>query len=226
MDPSMLEPGIFRHPRPKKSLLPPPNKKRKTEHKVEEISFDDNARADYLTGFHKRKVQRIKRAQEEAEKKAKEERRETRKQLREERKQELEEHVEAVHKAIQQAEGGFADSDTEEDIWNGIEDEKAPAEPIDHEEEYIDEDKYTTVTVEAVDVSKEGLQKVTEEDDSDASETQGPPLVTAEEKEKKQWPKKVRKKKFRYETKVERKVTRAKQKFGNKSKAEGRKGNS
>jgi ribosomal RNA-processing protein 17 len=79
---SMLQPGIFNSPRPKRNLLPNPNKKRKTEHKVEEISFDDNARADYLTGFHKRKVERAKRAKAEAEKKMREERVETRKQVR------------------------------------------------------------------------------------------------------------------------------------------------
>lgn len=76
----MPEPGFILHPRPKKSVLPPPNKKRRVEHKIEEISFDDSKREDYLTGFHKRKVQRIKRAQEENEKKAREERREMRKQ--------------------------------------------------------------------------------------------------------------------------------------------------
>jgi ribosomal RNA-processing protein 17 len=78
---SMLEPGIFLHPRPKKSLLPPPSKKRKTEHKIEEISFDDEKRADYLTGFHKRKVARAKMAQVEAAKKAREERVQMRKQV-------------------------------------------------------------------------------------------------------------------------------------------------
>ena len=78
---SMLEPGIFRHPRPKKSLLPPPSKKRKTEHKIEEISFDNDARADYLTGFHKRKVARAKQVQLEAAKRAREERVLMRKQV-------------------------------------------------------------------------------------------------------------------------------------------------
>ena len=75
------EPRIFNHPRPKKSLLPPPSKKRKTDHKIEEISFDFDARADYLTGFHKRKVQRATRAKAEAEKKAREERIGLRKQV-------------------------------------------------------------------------------------------------------------------------------------------------
>lgn len=51
----------------------PQNKKRKAT-QVEEINFDFAAREEYLTGFHKRKLQRIKHAQEEAAKKEKEER--------------------------------------------------------------------------------------------------------------------------------------------------------
>ncbi|TVY49921.1 Ribosomal RNA-processing protein 17 [Lachnellula cervina] len=72
----IVEPKIFLPPRPKRTLLSsgPPSKKRKTVHKIEEISFDNDARADYLTGFHKRKVARATRAREEAEKKEKEER--------------------------------------------------------------------------------------------------------------------------------------------------------
>jgi ribosomal RNA-processing protein 17 len=75
------EPRIFNNPRSKKSLLPPPAKKRKTEHKIEEISFDFTAREDYLTGFHKRKVQRATRAKAEAEKKARDEKIVLRKQV-------------------------------------------------------------------------------------------------------------------------------------------------
>ena len=74
---------MFAKPRPKKSPLPPaPSKKRKAAHTIEEISFDNTARADYLTGFHKRKVQRQKHAQEEAAKRARQERIELRKQVR------------------------------------------------------------------------------------------------------------------------------------------------
>jgi ribosomal RNA-processing protein 17 len=79
---TMLEEGIFRHPRPKKSTLPPLLKKRKLDYKIEEISFDTSAREDYLTGFHKRKVARTKQAQAEAAKKAKEEKIALRKQVR------------------------------------------------------------------------------------------------------------------------------------------------
>lgn len=72
---------MFAKPRAKKPLLPPQPKKRKTTHTIEEISFDNDARHEYLTGFHKRKQQRIKAAQEEAAKKARQEKIETRKQV-------------------------------------------------------------------------------------------------------------------------------------------------
>lgn len=74
-------PNMFAKPRPKKSILPPPSKKRKATHTVEEITFDNSARQEYLTGFHKRKVQRQKHAQEEAAKRAREEKIEFRKQV-------------------------------------------------------------------------------------------------------------------------------------------------
>ena len=45
----------------------PPKKSRNVS--TQEITFDFAAREDYLTGFHKRKLQRIKHAQEEAAKK-------------------------------------------------------------------------------------------------------------------------------------------------------------
>jgi ribosomal RNA-processing protein 17 len=121
----------------------------------------------------------------------------------------------------------FADDD-DEDGWNGIPDE--PVEPVDHEAEYIDEDKYTTVTVEAVDVSKEGLQRTLGEDEEDEEtignrkKAEAAAALKEEESKKKVWPKKERKKKFRYESKAERKFTRGKQKAGNKAKADARRG--
>lgn len=72
---------MFAKPRPKKSLLPPPSKKRKVVHAIEEISFDNSAREEYLTGFHKRKVQRQKHAREQAAKEAREEKISMRKQV-------------------------------------------------------------------------------------------------------------------------------------------------
>lgn len=58
----------------------PLSKKRKLT-KVEEVNFDPDARHEFLTGFRKRKQQRIKHAQEAAEKRAREERRQDRKRV-------------------------------------------------------------------------------------------------------------------------------------------------
>lgn len=73
---------MFAKPRVKKSPLPPPNKKRKSNSDIEEISFDQDARKEFLTGFHKRKQQRIKNAQEVAAKRARQEKIDTRRQVR------------------------------------------------------------------------------------------------------------------------------------------------
>ncbi|RDW74120.1 hypothetical protein BP5796_07562 [Coleophoma crateriformis] len=213
-------------PRPKKSLRPPPSKKRRTNKSgIEEISFDFDARSEYLTGFHKRKVQRTKAAQEQAARLAREERITTRKQLREERKQELEEHVEAVNALLKDVDASkdYVESD-EDGEWGGIQDEE-PRPVIDHEEEYIDEDRYTTVTVEEVDVGKDGLHKIVAEDSSDETMDAERPKPESKDEMKKVWPKKPRKQKFRYESKTERRMSRAKQKAGNKAKANARKGN-
>jgi ribosomal RNA-processing protein 17 len=124
---------------------------------------------------------------------------------------------------------GFAADSSDDEPWNGFQDD-LPVKPIDHEAEYIDEDRYTTVTVEAVDISKEGLHRITDEneaeDDEGAAETKPPASAVSnvETNTKKVWPKKTKKKKFRYESKAERKVTRGKQKAGNKVKADARRG--
>jgi ribosomal RNA-processing protein 17 len=152
--------------------------------------------------------------------------------LREERRKELEEHVNAVNALLKDVGSGIGGGDNsgEEDAWGGIEDEGDLAvkdvKVLDHEEEYVDEDRYTTVTVEAVDVSKEGLRKVVDDESEDAKEVEYAKPVEKEETGKKKWPKKERKKKFRYESRAERKVTRGKQKAGNKARADARRGNS
>lgn len=54
-------------------MVAPPRKKRKAASTIEEIAFDSSAREEYLSGFHKRKLQRIKHAKEEAAKRDREE---------------------------------------------------------------------------------------------------------------------------------------------------------
>jgi len=143
----------------------------------------------------------------------------------------LEAHVEAVNALLTETKtpGTENSDDSKDEVWDGILDDH-PSEPIDHEAEYIDEDRYTTVTIEAISVSKEGLHKVAEDGDTEEEDNSGDlktPNDSAEIKtggSRKMWPKKTRKKKFRYESKAERKVTRGKQKAGNRVKADARRG--
>jgi ribosomal RNA-processing protein 17 len=140
-------------------------------------------------------------------------------QLREERKKELEQHVNAVNALV----GNKYTSDHEEsmEVWGGIED-AGEQEIVDHEEEYVDEGRYTTVTVEAVDVSKAGLERIADDVGSESTDDTELKSVEKEANGKKRWPKKEKKKKFRYESKAERKITRSKQKAGSKARADAR----
>lgn len=113
-------------------------------------------------------------------------------------------------------------SDKDEDEWNGIDEapETPALEAVDHEEEYIDEDLYTTVKVEAVSVDRDGLHNKTEleaaEDDSDehsaADGTESNNAKGATSGEGRKGLPKKKKKKFRYETKVVRQMTNRKNK--------------
>ena len=127
---------------------------------------------------------------------------------------------------------GLGDSDdegAEEEDWAGIEEPTI----VDDEAEYIDEGKQTTVTIEAVEVDKEGLHKTINGAD-DIQGEEGDEIAVADvqkvegRKGKRVWTKerpekpKPKKKKFRYETKTDRKGTRLKERSKNKSKAKAR----
>ncbi|KAI9809707.1 MAG: hypothetical protein M1825_000139 [Sarcosagium campestre] len=236
---------------------PPPKRRKKSTPAVEEISFDPSAREDYLTGFHKRKLQRIKYSQDLAEKKERAERLEFRRKvghdgtlccsdadllnpkLREDRKAEAQSHVEAVNALVKQANGltpGDSDDPESEEggstEWEGIDDSVCATE-VNREEQYIDEDRFTSVTVEAVKVSREGLHNLVDDDETPGKDVERPSRVNGakrgadiKEGDKRQYPNqskslkpKKKRKKFRYENKAERKVTRAKERAGNSAKA-------
>ena len=167
-------------------------------------------------------------------------------QLREGRKADLEKHVKAVDTLIKKAnaapdpsEQGDEGDEGEEEQWHGIEDNHDP--PVNHEDEYMDDDKFTTVTVEAVDVSRDGLRKAVQDEENEIeasgqdkpdTDPQGDNAVrgrAGSEKGKRIWTKeppsglKKKQKKFRYESKAERKATRHREKSGNSAKARARK---
>ena len=95
------------------------------------------------------------------------------------------------------------------------------------DEEYVDEDKYTTVTVEAM----EDFDPASQSDEEPDVQSQGEQKGHGETKPRKKrtWSKdgknaKAKKKKFRYESKAERQVTRQKQKSKNHAAKVRRKG--
>ena len=147
-------------------------------------------------------------------------------QLREQRKEDLERHVTEVNAELRKqnldvgegSDDGASGSEEGEVGWEGIA-EAEPAEGLPEDEEYVDEDKYTTVTVEAMDGEDEGA---VEDGDEFAVKATGPVPGGAEAKagaKKRIWKKdgqaKAKKKKFRYESKAERQATRQKQKSKN-----------
>ena len=150
--------------------------------------------------------------------------------MRDERKADLEKHVEAVNAMVK---GDVYGSDRKDDDWEvreegtGEWDGISEVPDVDREEKYIDEDKFTVVTVEAVEVGKEGLHKVRDKDEGDGDDVEpqgdeGSDRRMAKTSWANQRPAggvKKKKKKFRYESKAERKSTRRKERTGSKAKA-------
>jgi ribosomal RNA-processing protein 17 len=223
-------------------MAPLPKKRRLNPNQPQEILFDPSSRADYLTGFHKRKQARIQHARETAAKREKEERVKERQQIREQRKKELEEHLKEVGQVMrkQNADMGINaetedEEEEEEDEWAGIEEDGNDGESakagedgvlVDGEDEYVDEDKYTTVTVEPMALSSADEEEGDEHEADGVTEKKSQAQDSDGASKKRIWSKdkptdgsKPRKKKrqFRYETKAERQVTRNEQK--RKSKA-------
>ena len=153
----------------------------------------------------------------------------------------MQNHVQAVNAVLKKNEGPEPDSSEpdEEDVREGSKEEP---EPLDLQEEFVDDDKFTTVTVEAVDVSRDGLMRVKEfpeepkqgngisggisQDTSreyvSRTDMNGIPML-GEERSK--HPKmKSKKQRFKYESKTDRKVTRFKERRKGKRQAKERKG--
>lgn len=115
------------------------------------------------------------------------------------------------------------DSGANSEEWDGFPD-RPDLDIVDHEEEYIDEDRYTTVTVESVSVTRDGLSKQdiennaganeanTEVADDTAADAEGDKMA----KSAKRQPRK--KKNFRYESKLERDIENVKQRARHKAK--------
>ncbi|GMG21545.1 unnamed protein product [Ambrosiozyma monospora] len=85
--------------------------KKSKQHRVEEVTFDKEKRVEYLTGFHKRKLQRKARAQEFAAEQERLARLEERKKIREERQGRVKERLQELNSNIP----GISDDESDDD---------------------------------------------------------------------------------------------------------------
>ncbi|KAF9085833.1 hypothetical protein BGX23_009338 [Mortierella sp. AD031] len=220
-------------------------KKRKArQEQLTEVTFDPEARKEYLTGFHKRKVHRQNVARELAKQKEHEEKLEARKEARAARKEMQEEKVQEYEKYRRQLKirygEALSDEEGEDDtVFSGDEadkDGKKTKEP--KQAKFKTKTSLTTVTViedmdqddgtfglpknntatmakskkkngQAEDDEEEGEGEDGEDEDGSDKKRQkiGSSSATTAKGAKKLWPAKEKKKKFRYEGKVQRKIT-------------------
>jgi ribosomal RNA-processing protein 17 len=146
--------------------------------------------------------------------------------------------VKAVNQAVWEANGldNGEEEELEEEEWDGIVEEHIPR--VDREDEYVDEEKYTTVTVEEVGITKGGFIRLEDESEDEErandnvkepSKGDAPKPENANgKKEEKPKTGKVQKKKnkkrnFRYENKAERNITHMKERRKNSAHAIARK---
>jgi ribosomal RNA-processing protein 17 len=93
-------------------------KKRAKHQQIAEVTFNETARLDYLTGFHKRKVARTQAAKKKAEDREKQERQEMRREQRRALREQATENAAQVEAAY----GNVVTEreDSEEDEWGGV----------------------------------------------------------------------------------------------------------
>lgn len=145
--------------------------------------------------------------------------------MREQRKKDLERHVAEVNALLKKQADSSDGEDNEEEVddeWEGF-DEVTTGGTTD---EYIDEGKYTTVTVKELDDIRDFESASEEEDDAPNGVGKDSSKTTGREQQKRSKPRddrpKKKKKKFRYESPLERQAGRKKQKMKNMAAAKSR----
>ncbi|KAH7108164.1 nucleolar protein 12-domain-containing protein [Auriculariales sp. MPI-PUGE-AT-0066] len=189
-------------------------KQRARREQIKEISFDDDARHDFLTGFHKRKLARTEEKKKKAQARDKQLRLDDRKESRKALADQARKNAAAVERAL------GADLPSESDDDREEQSSKHQRAPREDEMEYEDEEQLATVTV-VEDFSTDDLilgpqrlrQASGEPDDSvDKADTPRQQAAAIRTKAK------TREPKFRYETKAARKAAKDKQKIRHASK--------
>ncbi|EED83047.1 predicted protein [Postia placenta Mad-698-R] len=122
-------------------------KKRARREQIKEVVFDDGARREFLTGFHKRKLQKKEVAKKKAQDREKQERLEARREKRQLLAERAAQNVAEVEKAYG---GHIEDGDGSDTEWSGLEGNLASPDKGKgkaQEEEYEYEEEVATVTV-------------------------------------------------------------------------------
>lgn len=158
--------------------------------------------------------------------------------------------MKAVNESIKIVNGGASEDengeDESEEQWNGLSED---AVDNGQDEEYVDEDQYATVTVEAVDITRDGFVAHGNSDEEDEEDDDGETMektrdgaekaklgteATGQSK-KKLWTKnrpvsdkskRKKKRNFKYEGKEDRKLNRARERSKHKAQASARKSRS
>ena len=242
---------------------------------VDEVVFDKDSRQEYLTGFHKRKLQRQKRAQDYNREQDRLARIEERKKMRDEKKKDIETQLKRFNETVKEIthfndsedEDSNKDNDESDENWTGFGDDNdgdqnsdenstrsvnnrhnLPKGILQHKEVYkVDEDQLlpdsnaiiddeTTVTIESIDnpavsnaqqvnldaiakANNVNLEKSDEILDESIKRAKNYAVLCGVTKPSSK--DKVKKKKFRYLTKAERRENNRKEKskkFSNKKK--------
>ncbi|KAF9024863.1 hypothetical protein BDZ89DRAFT_939859 [Hymenopellis radicata] len=185
-------------------------KKRAKRDQIKEITFDDEARLEFLTGFHKRKVAKA----DAARKRATEREKQMRLEARREQRRLLRERAAENAAQVESAYGGIVGDDDDE--WNGI---SASSKGKHKQQEYEDEEVLATVAV-VEDFDPDTLIHGTAplpSDNANPAPVKSVPRISksAPTSKPKSKPKKVR-----YQTKDARKADRSKQHARKLEKAE------
>lgn len=100
--------------------------KQAKKHRVEEVVFDKDARVEYLTGFHKRKVERQKKAQVYNKEQDRLAKIEERKKMKDERKKDMEAQLKRFNETVKDitSYSTLGGSGSDEEDWDGIKEVK------------------------------------------------------------------------------------------------------
>ena len=141
-------------PRPNREILTGGKryKEKKQKNRVQEVVFDKEKRTDYLTGFHKRKLERKKKAQAYLEEQAKKDRLEERARIREERKLQVQKKLAEMKEAMEL--NPFLDKALD----SSAEEESEGDDDDNEEEEEDDENDKSDGSKQEGDEAKEGVK--------------------------------------------------------------------